>query len=440
MVETKLNLITTKAGKEAKCRFNNLVYLLNKENLRDSFYKLKKDRASGIDGQSFEDYEKDLERNLEGLVDRMKRQAYKPQAVRRAYIPKANGQKRPLGIPTVEDKMVQMCMARILNAIFDVDFVETSYGFRPGRSGHDALNKLDKIIMTKPVNHIIDADIKGFFDNVNHDWLMKCLEQRISDKDLLRLIKRFLISGYVEAGQYYATEEGTPQGGVISPILANIYLHYVIDLWMMKVIKKQCQGYVEMVRYADDFIICAQKKEEAKKILEWLKVRLAKFGLELAEEKTQIIEFGRYAEENARKRGEKPRTFRFLGMTHYVDKTRKGWFKVGRKTDGKKFRMKVKEINDWLKQIRNMKAITEWWKILQAKLRGHYQYYGISGNYVGVRCFYEAVKRLLFKWLNRRSQKKSFNWKTFNEYINRHVLPKPRICHNLYAFSGKGSE
>lgn len=439
-METKLNLITNIAGKEVKCRFNNLIYLLNVENLRDSFYKLKKDRASGIDGQSFEDYEKDLERNLEGLVDRMKRQAYKPQAVRRAYIPKANGQKRPLGIPTVEDKMVQMGIARILNAIYEADFVETSYGFRPGRSCHDALNTLDKIIMTKPVNHIIDADIKGFFDNVNHDWMMKCLEQRIRDKNLLRLIKRFLIGGYMEDGQYYATEQGTPQGGVISPILANIYLHYVIDLWMTKVIKKQCQGYVEMVRYADDFIICVQKKEEAKKILEWLKVRLAKFGLELAGEKTRVIEFGRYAEENAQKRGEKPGTFDFLGMTHYVDKTRKGWFKVGRKTDRKKIRGKVKEINGWLKQIRNMLSVTEWWKILQAKLRGHYQYYGISGNYTGVRCFYEAVKRLLYKWLNRRSQKKSFNWKTFSEYITRHKLPKPKICYNLYAFSGYGSE
>ncbi len=439
-METKLNLITNIAGKEAKCRFNNLVYLLNGENLRDSFYKLKKGRASGIDGQSFEDYEKDLERNLEDLVDRMKRQAYKPQAVRRAYIPKTNGQKRPLGIPTVEDKMVQMCIARILNAIFEVDFVETSYGFRPGRSCHDALNTLDKIIMTKPVNHIIDADIKGFFDHVEHDWLMKCLEQRISDKNLLRLIKRFLISGYIEEGQYYATEQGTPQGGVISPILANIYLHYVIDLWMMKVIKKQCQGYVEMIRYADDFIICVQKKEEAKKILGWLKERLAKFGLKLAEEKTQVIEFGRYAEENARKRGEKPGSFNFLGMTHYVDKTRKGWFKVGRKTDRKKFRTKIKEMNDWLKQIRNMVSVKEWWVILKAKLRGHFQYYGISGNYAGIRCFYEAVKRLLIKWLNRRSQKKSYNWKTFQVYIARHDLPKPKICYNLYAFSGYGSE
>lgn len=435
-METRLSLITEIAGKEKKHRFVNLIHLLNVENLQDSFYMLKKDRASGIDGVSMAEYEENLMENIAGLIEKMKRQAYKPQAVRRTYIPKANGKMRPLGIPSIEDKMVQMCIARILNAIYEVDFIETSYGFRPNRSCHDALDRVDKVIMGKPINHIIDADIKGFFDNVDHDWLMKCLEQRIADISLLRVIKRFLISGYVEAGNYHETEKGTPQGGVISPILANIYLHYILDLWFTKVVKKNSRGYVELVRYADDFVICVQYREEAQIILKQLKERFAKFGLELSEEKTHILEFGRYAHINAIKRGMKAETFTFLGFTHYCDKSRKGNFKVGRRTDKKKFSVKLKEINKWLKAIRNMLKAKDWIPTLCAKLRGHYQYYGVSGNFTGIRRFYYAVIRLFYKWLNRRSQKKSYNWADFLKYKRLCGIPRPKIYHNLYTLYG----
>lgn len=431
-METKLNLIAKIAREDKKCKLNNLAHLLNVSNLTECFYMIKSGKATGIDGVSKDEYEKNLESNINDLVDRMKRQAYKPQAVRRVFIPKSNGEKRPLGIPSVEDKIVQMGITRILEAVYELDFLDLSYGFRPNRSCHDALDRVDKIIMTNPVNCIIDADIKGFFDNVNHDWMKRCLEERIADKNLIRLIIRFLKAGIMEAGEFKETTKGTPQGGVLSPMLANIYLHYVLDLWMERVVKRESRGYVEMVRYADDFIICVQNQAEAEQILKGLEMRLAKFSLELAPDKTKIIEFGR----NTRKDGKRPETFDFLGFTHYCDKSRKGNFKVGRKTSRKKFIMKIREIKIWIKAIRNMVKLKDWWQIVCAKLRGHFQYYGVSGNYKGISRFYKEVTKLLYKWLNRRSQKKSFNWESFNEYINRYNIPRPKIYHNLYTLHG----
>jgi len=435
-MQTKLNLITEITKRGGSVKINNAAYLLSEGNLKECFYTLKKGRATGIDGVRIEDYEKDLDKNLRNLVERMKRQAYKPQPVRRTYIPKANGKMRPLGIPSLEDKVVQKGIARILEAIYEADFQDFSYGFRPYRSCHQALDRLDKILMTKPINHVIDADIKGFFDNVSHDWMKKFLAHRISDPNLLRLIARFLRNGYMEEGKTFDAEKGTPQGGIISPILANVYLHYALDLWMERVVKPRSRGIVEIVRYADDFVICVQYKDEAEKILGELKERLARFTLELAEEKTRIIEFGRYAKMNAKSRGEKPATFNFLGFTHFIDKSRKGRFKLGRKTDRKKMTVKLKEMNIWLKNIRNQYPAREWWKILKAKLSGHFHYYGVSGNYRSISKFYYLTIRLVFKWLNRRSQKKSFNWNTFMDYLKRHELPRPKIHHDFYTLFG----
>lgn len=432
-MQTKLNLISEKVKRDEACRLTSLVHLLNEESLKESFLMLKKGRAAGIDGETFESYSENLESNLKSLVTKMKSQSYHPKPARRTYIAKANGKMRPLGIPAIEDKIVQRGIAQVLEAIYENDFLDFSYGFRPHRSCHQALKALDQIVMTKPINHVIDADIKGFFDHVDHEWMMKFLNLRIGDPNLLRLIKRFLKNGYMESGKLHATEEGTPQGGVVSPILANIYLHYVLDLWIEKVVKPKCRGVVEMVRYADDFVICVQYKDEAIKILAALKERLTKFNLELAEDKTRLIEFGRFAKQNAKAKDLRAATFNFLGFTHFIDKTRKNGFKLGRKTDAKKFRTKLKEMNEWLRTIRNLVVLKDIWKILRAKLRGHFQYFGVSGNYRSIKGFEYHTKDLVLKWLNRRSQKKSFNWESFVKYLERHPLPTAAIHHNFYT-------
>ena len=434
-MQTKLDHIADIAGREGSGRINNVAWLLNEENLKECFGQLKKRKAAGVDGVTWEEYESGLGENLRGLVERMKRQTYKPQPVRRTYILKANGKKRPLGIPAIEDKIVQKGMTRILEAVYEGDFLDCSYGFRPNRGSHQALKRLDTIIMTQPTNHIIDADIKGFFDHVDHGWTMKFLEHRISDPNFLRLVSRFLRNGYMEEGKVHDVEEGTPQGGIISPVLANVYLHYVLDLWVERVVKARSRGVVEMVRYADDFVICVQYKDEAESILHDLKERLAKFCLEVAEDKTRCIEFGRYAKQNAEAKGTKPATFSFLGFTHYIDRTRKGKYKLGRKTDRKKLKAKLKALGEWFKAIRNMISLREIWKTFKAKLAGHFRYYGVSGNSRGIKRYWLVAVRLAMKWLNRRSQKKSYNWTTFPQYMARHPLPSPTIHHNFYDFT-----
>jgi group II intron reverse transcriptase/maturase len=440
VMETKLSLISEIAAKDKKCRFNTLIHLLNVENLSECFYQLKRGKAAGIDKVTIEEYESNLKSNLENLVGRMKRWQYRPQAVRRTYIPKENGKTRPLGIPCIEDKIVQKGVARILTAIYEQDFMHYSYGFRVNRSCHDALAYLDKVITRNAINWIIDADIKGFFDNVDHKWLIKCLEQRIADKNLLRLIVRILKSGVMEEGKWYKTDRGTPQGGIVSPVLANIYLHYILDLWFTVEVQERVKGTVKLVRYADDFIICIQHKTEALEIRQQLEKRLEKFDLELSPEKTRVVEFGRKTIGNARNRGVSSTTFDFLGFTHYSGKTRKGKFKVGRTTSRKRLRSKLKSMKMWLLSVKNKQPMKEWWPTLIRKLRGHFQYYGVSGNYKSIALYLYCTLKLVYKWINRRSQKRSMNWDQFNTYLKRYPLPKPRIYCNLYALSSYRSE
>ncbi len=340
-----------------------------------------------------------------------------------------------LGIPTLEDKIVQMGIKKILEAIFEVDFRDVSYGFRPGRSCHSALDALDKGIMIKPISYVVDMDIEKFFDTVDHQWLMECLKQRIIDTSLLRLIARFLKAGVMEEGKYLETEKGTPQGSVSSPLFANVYLHYVLDLWFEVKVKKEMKGYIQLVRYCDDFIVCFQYENEAKRFGEMLKERLNKFGLKVAEKKSKIIEFGRYAWERSQSGCKKVETFDFLGFTHYCDRTRKGKFKLGRKTAKKKLQQGLKALNQWLKSVRNQVKLEEWWKVLGQKLRGHYQYYGISGNMNGLRVAYCEVTRLAYMWINRRGQKKSYNWPKFCRFLEYNPLPQPKIYHLTYTLS-----
>jgi group II intron reverse transcriptase/maturase len=432
-VGTKLLCIAAKARKERKFKFTSLYHLMNEELLLECFRRLSADKAAGIDEVTKDEYAGNLEANIEELVGRLHRMAYGPQPARRVYIPKPGSDKqRPLGIPCLEDKLVQAALARILGAIYEEDFIEGSYGFRPRRSCHDALRALSQAVEWEGTNYIAEADIKGFFDNVDHQWLMKMLEQRIADKRVLRLIKRFLKSGAMEAGEIRASDEGVPQGGSISPVLANVYLHYALDLWFEKAYRKSCKGRTRLIRYADDFVVCFVSKEDAMRFPTELSERLKKFGLEVEASKTKVLEFGRDAEKHARVRGEKPETFDFLGFTHYPSRTKDGKrFRMKRVTSRKKFRAKLVTFKEWLKHMR-MKP-TQWiMRMVGLKLRGHYQYYGVTDNYRGLARFYHEVRKLLYKWLNRRSQRRSYTWAAFEELLKVFPLPKPRVRVHLF--------
>jgi len=435
ITSAKLALISERARKEPKCQFISLAHLLSDGFLNECYYSLGRDRASGIDGVSWKEYGEHLDENLRNLVARMKAKRYRPLPVKRVYIPKNEHEERPLGLPALEDKIVQKGISRILEAIYEADFLNCSYGFRPQRKCHQAINAVDKTIMTKPISYVIEADIKGYFDNVSHKWMMEFLQVRIKDPSLLLLIRRFLKAGYVEAGQIVSTEQGTPQGGNLSPMLSNIFLHYVLDLWVEKKVKPRARGACFLVRYVDDYICMVQYADDAQRIEQALRERFAKFTLELHPEKTRVISFGRYEGQNAKRQDRKANTFDFLGFTHYCGLSRKGKFMVGRKTSRKKFRMKCKELNNWLRKIRNLKKTKEWWPVLEAKLRGHYQYYGVSGNMQALKRFYKLTLRITLKWLNRRSQRKSYNWQGFCSYLDHYPLPEPKIVHNLYTLS-----
>jgi RNA-directed DNA polymerase len=338
-------------------------------------------------------------------------------------------------MPALEDKIVQLGLARILEAIYEQDFLDCSYGFRHQRGCHQALKAVNTVFTTRRINHVVDADIKGFFDHVNHDWLMTFLARRINDPSFLLLIRRFLKAGYVEAGMLVATNEGTPQGGNLSPILSNIFLHEVLDVWFETELKPQLRGESHLVRYADDFICMMQFAEDAQFTVEALKKRFAQYGLELHPEKTRVLSFGRYENENAHRQGRKPNAFDFLGIKHFCGHSRNGNFLLGRMTSSKKYRKKLTALNDWLKAVRGQATVKEWWPILQAKLRGHYQYYGVSGNCAAIRQFYRQSISLTLKWLNRRGHKSSFTMESFADYLTRYPLPKPKIMHNFYTLT-----
>lgn len=427
-VATKLHRIAEKARQEPQFKFTSLYHLMNEELLRECFQQLRNDAAAGIDRVTKGKYAENLDANLSDLIGRLHRMAYIPQPVRRKYIPKPGSDKqRPLGIPVLEDKLVQAGLVRILEAVYEQDFIGDSYGFRPGRSCHSALRELSDTVENKPVNHIVEADIKGFFDNVNQEWLMKFLAHRIGDKRICRIVKRFLKAGVSEDGMITISDEGTPQGGVISPLLANIYLHYALDLWFEKVFRKNCTGTARLIRYADDFVVCFQYKPDAELFRREVGIRLGKFGLELEPAKTRVVEFGRFAVQHAKRRGKRAETFDFLGLTHYCGTKRDGrGFRMKRVTARKKFTAKLRAFKEWLNAARTMKT-KELWKIAKAKLRGHYAYYGVTDNLPGIKRFGEEGKKLMFKWLNRRGKRGCLTWSKFCEMLKRFPLPEPVI-------------
>ncbi len=433
---TKLHRIAEKARKDPGFKFTSLYHLMNEELLRGCFKRLRKDAAAGIDKMTKDMYAENLEGNLSKLVERLHRMAYIPQAVRRKYIAKPGSAKqRPLGIPCFEDKLVQAGLVRIMESLYEQDFIEDSYGFRPSRNCHQALRSLSKTVEDKPVNHIVEADIKGFFDNVNQEWLLKFLGHRIEDKRIQRMVKRFLRAGVSEDGSVTISDKGTPQGGVISPLLANLYLHYALDLWFEKIYRKSCTGFARIIRYADDFVVCFQHKADAERFQVELGKRLGKFGLEVEPTKTKVLEFGRFAASHAKRRGGKAETFDFLGFTHYCGTRRNGkGFRMKRVTARKKFGAKLKEFKEWLKKARTLKT-KELWETAKAKLRGHYNYYGVTDNLRGIARFGREVRTLLFKWLNRRGKRGCLSWEKFAEMLKRFPLPKPRIMVSMFGSS-----
>ena len=433
MMQVKLNQIAIRAKQDKRLKFTSLIHHVNEANLAECYQELKRNKACGIDGETVEAYGKNLKERLSQLVGLMKSKQYRPKPVKRVYIPKAGkNEKRGLGIPSVEDKLVQIMLKKILEQIYEVEFLDVSYGFRPRLSCHDAVKALDKAVMTKPINYIVEVDIKGFFDNVNHYWLQRCLEEKIADRNLLWLVRKFLKAGVVEDGKQLATEVGTPQGGVISPLLANIYLHYVLDLWFKKEIKSEAKGYIELIRYCDDFVVCCESEKDAKNFLDLLHTRLEKFGLQVSEEKTKVLKFGRQVWKQAHRSKEKVETFNFLGFTHYCGKSRRGYFIMGHKTSKENLSRKLKETKEWLKNIRNKLRLREWWPVLKSKLTGHYNYFGVSGNYRCLQQFYRQIFSMVFKWINHRSQKKSMNFDQYLNYLQWNPLPIPRICYAMY--------
>lgn len=428
-VQQALERIRQKAQQERGIQFTNLFYHVYKvERLLQAYFGLKHQANPGIDSVTWKEYGEALESNLKDLADRLYRGAYHAKPSKRAYIAKANGDLRPLGIASLEDKIVQAAAVEVLNAIYEVEFKGFSYGFRPGRNCHQALDALAIGSQQKKVNYILDCDIKGFFDNINHDWLMKFVNHRIADTRMLRHIKKWLNAGVMEKGVLTRSVKGTPQGAVISPLLANIYLHYVLDVWVHHWRKHKAHGEIIMVRYADDFVMGFQYREDAARFMQELQERLQKFSLEIHPEKTRLIQFGRFAVENRKQREEgKPETFDFLGFTHSCDQTRKGKFIVLRQTIQKRLRAKLRAIKEWLRKHLH-DPIENIGKYLRRVIQGYMNYFSVPRNGPAVRTFIREVGRLWFRALNRRSQKKSMTWKRMYKFLFKY-FPIPKILH-----------
>jgi RNA-directed DNA polymerase len=435
-VRTKLASIAQVASRNKKAKFNSLAYLMNKNTLKESFRRLNKSASPGIDNIDKEDYGQKLEENIDNLIKRLKKGSFRPLPVRRKYIPKAGSNKmRPLGIMAIEDKIVQGALVIILQSIYEEDFLSVSFGFRPGKSQHDALKKLGTDITRGKVNYIVDADIRSFFDTINHEWLMKFLEHRINDSKILSLIKRFLKAGIFENGKTADITGGVAQGGSLSPLLGNIYLHYVLDLWFQEIVSKKSNGEAYITRFADDSVACFENEEDAIRYFQSMQQRLTKFGLEIAREKSKIIQFGRFAEVRVKRElGHKPETFEFLGFTHYCGKSRKGYFSLKRKTSSKKLRTKINEFRQWMKENR-YKPLTEIWKSVNLKLRGHYNYYGVSDNWNQLAEYKVLIVKIIYYWLRRRSQRTRLDWDKFNKLLKIYPLvnPKPKSLVYLNA-------
>lgn len=424
-MQTTMQGISNKAKLKPEHRFQNLYRILNEEMLEKAFYKVKNGKAAGVDKISKSAYEVNLKENIREVVEQLKRKSYKAKLVKRVYIPKEKNKKRPLGIPTVSDKLVQTLVAEILTAIYEQDFYPNSYGYRRGKGPTDAVKDLSRELQYGNYKYIVEADIKGFFDNMKHEWIESMLKLRIDDKAFIRLIKKWLKAGILEEdGRVIHPETGSPQGGVVSPIIANIYLHYALDNWFEKVVKRNTRGKVYLCRYADDFVCAFQHKEDAERFYKVLSRRLEKFGLEVAVEKTRILQFDRHD-------GKGNGKFNFLGFEFRWGKTRKGKMGVKRRTSPKKLRRALAEFTEWCRVIGSITK-KKIFKTLNSKLIGYYNYYGVIGNFKSMDVFYYRAMKILFKWIKKKSFKRRLNWEKFNFYLSVYEVPKPRIVHVFY--------
>ncbi len=433
---TDLTRIGEKARGEPGLVFTSLYHhICDEDNLRVCYGTLGANKAPGVDGVTKREYGKNLEENLRDLSARLKRMGYRPGTKRRSYIPKGGQAKgRPLGISNFEDKIVEQAVKQTLEPIYEAVFEDSSYGYRPGCNPHQCLDRLGRTIQQEKVSYVVEADIRSFFDKVNQEWLVKFLRHRIGDERVIRLIIRMLKSGILEDGLVSATDEGTPQGSILSPLLSNIYLHYVLDLWFSKRVRRQSDGEAYYFRFADDFLACFRYKADAERFHRQLKERLEEFGLQLAEEKTHCIAFGRFARRDAQARGGKPAEFTFLGFTHYCGKTKEGYFKVKRRTSRKKLGQSLRNFSEWARKARRVLRKGEMIRQARIRLLGYLNYYAITDNTQRCSYYRYRVTQILYKWLNRKSQRKGYNWAEFNQVLDLLDWPSVSVRKDLNPF------
>jgi len=427
---TKLKRIAWLSSRDKTRQFDNLMHHFNESSLEDCFHQQDGKKAVGADGITKRQYEEHLKQNLSLLTQRMRQMAYRPGAVRQVLIPKdgSPGKTRPLGISNFEDKLVQMMMQRVLESIYEPLFLDCSYGFRPGRSCHEAIKALHQHLFKQSVSVVIDIDLKSYFDTIDHQLLEGMLRNKIKDERFMRYIIRMFRAGVLSKGELLVSDEGVPQGSICSPILSNIFAHYVIDEWFQNVVKQHCGGTVELFRYCDDAVICCQHETDAQRIVKALAKRLSKYKLQLNEDKTRCVRFS----QREVSQGVKQETFDFLGFTFYLGRARRGHYIPKVKSSGRRLRVKLKRVSEWVREVRHRYKLMDLWRIFCVKLRGHIQYYGVSFNGKYVARFIELAKRIVFKWLNRRSQRKSFTWDQFSLFFQANPLPKVKIHHALF--------